>query len=176
MVEQYRRFKRFLPTVLRDLYFQAAPAVSPVLAANNYLAGLSGTRKCVLDDYREEVCRAQGHPASGDKAMSWLAAQLDETWKAVASHFDSNMEVQLCHAVKYPTLTISGLDKMDEPPSLVYLNRRGRQLLPPVDLTELLLEIDARTGFTREFIHVSESGARAQDVYVSLCATIMSEA
>jgi hypothetical protein len=33
-------------------------------------------------------------------------------------------------------------------------------------LTELLLEIDARTGFTREFTHVSESGAR--DLHVSL--------
>ncbi|CAH3859968.1 hypothetical protein AI2719V1_4677, partial (plasmid) [Enterobacter cloacae] len=56
------------------------------------------------------------------------------------------------------------------------LNSRVRQLLPPVDLTELLLEIDARTGFTREFTHVSESGARAQDLHISLCAVLMAEA
>ncbi|HBX8767908.1 Tn3 family transposase, partial [Klebsiella michiganensis] len=37
-------------------------------------------------------------------------------------------------------------------------------------------EIDARTGFTREFSHVSESGARAQDLQVSLCATLLAEA
>ena len=40
--------------------------------------------------------------------------------------------------------------------ALIRLSSRVRQLLPPVDLTELLLEIDARTGFTREFTHVSE--------------------
>lgn len=56
------------------------------------------------------------------------------------------------------------------------MNRRVRELIPPVDLTELLLEIDARTGFTREFSHVSESGARAQDLQVSLCATLLAEA
>lgn len=43
-------------------------------------------------------------------------------------------------------------------------------------MTELLLEIDARTGFTREFTHVSESGARAQDLHISLCAVLMAEA
>ncbi|MGX2008587.1 Tn3 family transposase, partial [Enterobacter asburiae] len=33
-----------------------------------------------------------------------------------------------------------------------------------------------RTGFTREFTHVSESGARAQDLHISLCAVLMAEA
>lgn len=56
------------------------------------------------------------------------------------------------------------------------LNNRIKQLLPPVDLTELLLEIDARTEFTHEFAHVSESGARAQDLHISLCAVLMAEA
>lgn len=59
---------------------------------------------------------------------------------------------------------------------MLRLNSRVRQLLPPVDLTELLLEIDARTGFTREFTHVSEVGVRAQDLHVSLCAVLMAEA
>ncbi len=49
-------------------------------------------------------------------------------------------------------------------------------MLPPVDLTELLLEIDARTGLTREFSHVSESGARAQDLHIILCAVMLAEA
>ncbi|WP_434478021.1 hypothetical protein [Escherichia coli] len=32
-------------------------------------------------------------------------------------------------------------------------------LLPPVDLTELLLEINAHTGFADEFFHASEASA-----------------
>ncbi len=58
-----------------------------------------------------------------------------------------------------PFLTISSLEKQEEPPSLLRLNNRIKQLLSPVDLTELLLEIDVRTGLTHEFAHVSASGA-----------------
>ncbi len=68
------------------------------------------------------------------------------------------------------------MEKLEQPPSLRRLNSWLRQLLLPVDLTELLLEIGARTGFTREFTHVSESGARAQDLCITLCAVLMAKA
>ncbi|HBQ4057457.1 Tn3 family transposase [Klebsiella pneumoniae] len=242
MVEQYGRVKRFLPALLRDLHFHAAPDGGHTLAAIHYLAELNGSKKRILDDapghiiigpwkrlvydaegriqragyslcllerlqdalrrrdiwlenserwgdprqkllqgkewmaQRVAVCRALGHPTDGRKAVEQLANQLDETWKAVSSRFHSNDAVGVCHEGKYPSLTISSLEKLDEPPSLTQLSSQVRQLLPPVDLTELLLEIDARTGFTREFIHVSESEARAKDLHVSLCAVLLAEA
>lgn len=49
-------------------------------------------------------------------------------------------------------------------------------LLPNVDLTELLLEIHAHTGFADEFTHVSESNARAEGLTVSVCAVLLAEA
>ncbi len=242
MVEQYGRVRRFLPALLRDLHFRAAPDGEHTLAAIHYLAELNGSKKRILDDAPEHiisgpwkrlvydadgriqragyslcllerlqdalrrrdiwlensdrwgdprqkllqgeewqaqrvpVCRALGHPTNGSKASEQLAAQLDETWKTVASRFDRNTAVDICNEGKHPSLTISSLDKLDEPPALIQLSSRVRQLLPPVDLTELLLEIDARTCFTREFSHVSESGARAQDLHISLCAVMLAEA
>lgn len=242
MVEQYGRVRRFLPALLRDLHFRAAPDGEHTLAAIHYLAELNGSKKRILDDAPEHiisgpwkrlvydadgriqragyslcllerlqdalrrrdiwlensdrwgdprqkllqgeewqaqrvpVCRALGHPTNGSKASEQLAAQLDETWKTVASRFDRNTAVDICNEGKHPSLTSSSLDKLDEPPALIQLSSRVRQLLPPVDLTELLLEIDARTGFTREFSHVSESGARAQDLHISLCAVMLAEA
>ncbi|HCL5672673.1 TPA: Tn3 family transposase, partial [Escherichia coli] len=242
MVEQYGRVRRFLPALLRDLHFRAAPDGEHTLAAIHYLAELNGSKKRILDDAPEHiisgpwkrlvydaegriqragyslcllerlqdalrrrdiwlensdrwgdprqkllqgeewqaqrvpVCRALGHPTNGSKASVQLAARLDETWKTVASRFDRNTAVDICNDGKHPSLTISSLDKLDEPPALIRLSSRVRQLLPPVDLTELLLEIDARTGFTREFSHVSESGARAQDLHISLCAVMLAEA
>ncbi|WP_374748852.1 Tn3 family transposase [Klebsiella variicola] len=240
MVEQYGRVKRFLPALLRDLHFHAAPDGEHTLAAIHYLGELNGSKKRILDDapghiitgpwkrlvydaegriqragyslcllerlqdalrrrdiwlenserwgdprqkllqgkewmaQRVPVCRALGHPTDGKKAVEQLANQLDETWKAVSERFHSNDAVGICHEGKYPSLTISSLEKLDEPPSLTQLSSQVRQLLPPVDLTEL--EIDARTGFTREFIHVSESEARAKDLHVTLCAVLLAEA
>ncbi|WP_215253019.1 hypothetical protein, partial [Escherichia coli] len=42
---------------------------------------------------------------------------------------------------------------LDEPDSLKRLSKMISDLLPPVDLTELLLEINAHTGFADEFFH-----------------------
>lgn len=235
MVEQYGRVKRFLPALLLDLHFCAAPDGEHTLAAVHYLTELNGSKKRILDDASEHIITgswkrlvydtdgriqcagyslcllerlqdelrrrdiwlensdrwgdprqkllqgrewqaqrvARGPPTDGRKAVQQLAAQLDETRKIVSRRFDCNDAMSICHDGKYPSLTVSSLEKLDEPPALTQLNSRVKQLLPPVDLTELLLKIDARTGFTREFTHVSESEARAKDLHVSLCACLI---
>lgn len=55
MVEQYGRVKRFLPAVLRNLHFRAAPAGEHVLAAIHYLTELNGSKKRLLDDASEHI-------------------------------------------------------------------------------------------------------------------------
>lgn len=40
----------------------------------------------------------------------------------------------------------------------------------------MLLEIHAQTGFAGEFTHVSQSNARTDDLTVSVCAVLLSEA
>jgi hypothetical protein len=45
-----------------------------------------------------------------------------------------------------------------------------------VGLPELLLEIEARTGFAAEFTHVSESRSRIADLPISLGAVLLTEA
>ena len=49
-------------------------------------------------------------------------------------------------------------------------------MLPKIDLTEVLLEIDTHTGFTSEFNHVSEANSRADDLNISICAVLIAEA
>lgn len=55
MVEQYGRVKRFLPAVLRDLHFQAAPAGEHTLSAIHYLTELNGSKKRILDNAPEHI-------------------------------------------------------------------------------------------------------------------------
>jgi hypothetical protein len=101
---------------------------------------------------------------------------LDITYKQVAANFDDNAAVKLDLSGKHPSLTITNFDKLEKLPSLTRLNRLVNELLPKVDLTELLLEIHARTGFADEFTHVSESNARADDLTISICAVLLAEA
>lgn len=49
-------------------------------------------------------------------------------------------------------------------------------LLPQVDLTEVILEIHARTGFLDAFTHANEGESRVQDLPTSLCAVLTASA
>ncbi|VVP31306.1 Tn3 family transposase [Pseudomonas fluorescens] len=242
MVEQYGRVRRFLPKLLHNIEFKAAPAGTATLEAFQYLVKFQASRKhrldnapqeivsnpwkrlvfdkegqvtkpgftlCVLDKLQDslrrrdiyvensdrwgdprakllqghewqanriQVCRSLGHPLNPKEAIDGLVHNLDATYRQVAANFDDNKAVELDLSGKRPTLTIRQFDKLDEPTSLIKLSQQVDALLPSVDLTELLLEIHAHTGFADVFTHVSESNARAEDLTISLCAVLLAEA
>jgi len=125
---------------------------------------------------RIQICRSLGHPVDATEAVSALKQELDTRYKQVAENFNKNDAVELDLSGKHTALTISNLDKLDEPSSFILLQKQVSELLPKVDLTELLLEIHTHTGFLDSFTHVSEAKARASDLAVSVCAVLVSEA
>ena len=50
------------------------------------------------------------------------------------------------------------------------------RMLPQVDLPELLLEVNAWTGFADAFTHVSETRSRIPDLPTSVCAALIADA
>src|SRR5207302_306457 len=107
---------------------------------------------------------------------SVLRQQLDETYRMVAANLPKNPLVRIERVEGKDELIVTGLDKIDEPPSLVVLRKQVQARLPRVDLPEILLEIAARTGFTTEFTHITEREARAADLATSICAILIAEA
>jgi hypothetical protein len=73
-------------------------------------------------------------------------------------------------------LVLSGLEKVEEPPSLLRLREAVKARLPRVDLPEILLEIAARTNFPAKFTHGSERESRVSALSTSLCAVLLAEA
>ena len=125
---------------------------------------------------RIQICRLLGHSLAPHDAIVAMTNRLDATYKKVAANFDNNNAIRIDHSGKHPTVTITNLDKLETPSTLTFLSEQISGLLPRVDLTELILEIHARTGFLDEFTHVSESTARADDLPISLCAVLLAEA
>ena len=131
------------------------------------------------DDWRVQkvqVCRSLSLPTSAEKVIANLSQQLDESYQKAISNFGQNESVRIDDSGKKPSLTITQLDKIDEPESLIKLREQVTELLPKIELTELLLEINAHTGFADEFFHVSEANARAENLLVSICAVLLAEA
>ncbi len=121
------------------------------------------------------LSRPEPQRITGTRAGS-LAHQLDAAYQRTAANFPTNAAVRIEPVKGRDTLTLTGLDKLDEPPSLLKLRDAVFARLPRVDLPEVLLEIHARTGFAHEFTHLSEGEARAADLPVSLCAVLLAEA
>ena len=102
------------------------------------------------------------------------AAGYGQSW--AADNLPSNEAVHIERAHGRYELVLSGLDKLDEPPSLIGLRTLVAQGLPRVELPEMLLEVQAWTGFASDFPHVNEHGARADDLPISVCAVLLAEA
>lgn len=103
-----------------------------------------------------------------------LSAELDSTWQAVAARLPDNPAIQLSESAEGKTeLSLGALDKLEEPNSLLQLRAAVADLMPRVDLPEILLEIAARTGFAEAFTHVSERNTRADNLVTSLCAVLL---
>jgi hypothetical protein len=125
---------------------------------------------------RPQVCRALSRSESPEPELQTLAHQLDTTYHRTTANFPTNAAVRVEQVNGRDTLTLTGLDKLEEPASLRMLRDQVLTRLPRVDLPEVLLELHARTGFAHEFTHISEGAARVADLPISLCAVLLAEA
>ena len=127
-------------------------------------------------DVRADVCRTLGRSEDSKAEIEALAKELDETYQRTAAGLPDNAAVRIETERSRDRLILTGLDKLDEPPSLTRLRERVVARLPRVDLPEILLEVHAWTGFASQFTHLSESGSRVEDLSTSICAALLGEA
>jgi Tn3 transposase DDE domain len=105
-----------------------------------------------------------------------LADNLDAAYRAVSNRLADNNAVRIETVDGHDRPVLTALDKLDEPPSLVTLRTAVDDLLPRVDLPDVLLEVAGWTGFLTDFTHVSDGAARAEDLDVGSCAVLVAEA
>jgi TnpA family transposase len=125
---------------------------------------------------RSQVCLSLGRQATAATELGSLRRQLDDAYRRTAGNLPANEAVRVETVAGRVALTLTPLDKLDEPSSLRALRQAVAGLLPRVDLPDVLLEIQARTNFAAEFTHVSEGAARVADLPTSVCAVLLAEA
>jgi TnpA family transposase len=125
---------------------------------------------------RKRICRSLKLPLNAEEAVQRLCAQLDAAYRRTLDNLPDNEAVSIDEDNRERPLTLSNLDKIDEPESLVALRERVAELLPRVDLPEILLEVHLRTGFADAFTHISEGRSRVDDLPISVRAVLLAEA
>ena len=126
---------------------------------------------------RPAVCRSHGVSASGPEEPARMAGRPDAAYRATAARLPGNASVRIETAADgTAALSLSALDRLDEPASLMALRAAAAARMPRVDLPEILLEMHARTGSAAGVTHASKRGARAGDLASSFCAVLLAEA
>ncbi|EQC1412857.1 Tn3 family transposase, partial [Providencia rettgeri] len=125
---------------------------------------------------RPIICRSLGLSSTPGATLSAITTELESTYRDVLDRLPENPAVRFVENGDKTELILSPLDAIEETPSLVALRQKVADMLPRVDLPELILEIDARTHFTGAFTHSSEQSSRVSDLNISICALLMAEA
>ena len=128
-----------------------------------------------------EVLTGLGLTEPVDEHLAELAAALDTAWQTLAHRLeaagpDASVRIVPAGAEGRVRLSVERLEAIGEPASLTELRALVAGMLPPIDLPELLLEVQAWTGFLDEYVHVGELGTRMEDLPVSVAALLVAEA
>jgi TnpA family transposase len=121
------------------------------------------------------VCRSLSRSLDGAAEIKHLAADLDATFKYVASRADQNSELRFEMAQGKRRIVVSKLDRMTEPDSLIQLRNTVHRLVPKAGIPDILLEVMRRTDFAGAFTHLSERPAKTDHFEASLCAVLVAQ-
>lgn len=152
----------------RDLYQVGSPRYGDPRA--QLLQGVA------WDAVKPHVLRTLRWSDDPTEALAPLEAALDSAYRQTADNWTSNPAVRLESGVLRPRVVLTPLDRLEESASLRALRSHVADRLPQPTLPELLLEVQQWTGFAETFTHVSEGGDRIQDLVLSACAVLLTQA
>ncbi len=90
---------------------------------------------------RPQVCRALGRSESPEPELRALAQQLDDAYQRTAANFSTNAAARVEQVDGRETLTLTGLEKLEDPPSLRTL--RDQVLARPPRVADLPISLCA---------------------------------
>jgi TnpA family transposase len=125
---------------------------------------------------RPKMCRMLSLPIMAEPFLALLREELEQAYRRTAGRLDANPFLRVEAEGERETVVLTPLDAVEEPASLKALRAKVDALLPRIDLPDVLLEVDAWTGFTEEFTHISEGRARVDNLATSISAVLLAEA
>jgi hypothetical protein len=102
-------------------------------------------------ELRAEVCRQIAAPPDGTVRLKEREIELEELLQKVDNLRSFGDKVRIDNG----KLVLSPLEAEERPASAVALEERIDQMLPYVELTNLLIEVDCWTKFSQHFVHPS---------------------
>jgi len=134
----------------------------------------------LLDDstwieQREVLITQLDLPSSGTLAVQKLSEDLSLSFIETQSNWDASNMARLEEINGEVKVVVSNLKKGNEQPNEKEFKSRVRQLMPSIDLSDLLLEVNQRVGLTQSFKHLNEKESRMKQLDISILAVLLAE-
>ncbi|HBI2046975.1 TPA: Tn3 family transposase [Enterococcus faecalis] len=128
-------------------------------------------------DQRSVLIQQLNLPLTGAHAVQQLTHDLTLSYKTALTNWrKSSMARVEVNGNGEKKLVVSKLRKKALVGELKKTKNRAKQLMPQGDLTDILLEVNQRTGLTQAFVHTNERESRMKELDISLLAVLVSEA
>ncbi|WP_164903626.1 Tn3 family transposase [Nonomuraea polychroma] len=118
---------------------------------------------------RDTVLTALGLLADPAEHLAALADLLDDAFKQVGASLASNDAARISGG----KLSLARMEAAPHPEGFAAVHDAVAAMLPRIDYPELILEVNARTGFLDAMPHISGSLARRDDLDLSLAALLV---
>ncbi|MGR5965401.1 Tn3 family transposase [Bacillus cereus] len=125
---------------------------------------------------RPSILRSLDWSIDSYESLTPLKEELDKTYHQVIENWENNPAVQIDTFAGKERIVLTPLDKQPEPESLQKLKQQIHTMLPNIDIPQLLLEVNRWTGFMDGFRHISEAKSRINELPISICALLISQA
>lgn len=120
---------------------------------------------------RPEVCRQLQAPPDPGERLDQRVRQLEQLLGEVDDVLRQGDKVRM----EDGKLVVTRHEAEDKPPSLERLEHLVGERLPPVDLSDLLIEVDSWTGFSRHLEHAGGAEPRSDDLLRNLYACVIAQ-
>ena len=172
--------KTYVLCVAQQLYLalKARAVYAPLsLRHRNPRAGLLEGE--VWEAKRVELARNLNMPLQAKPELERLEAALDSQYLQTLATLSTNtvLKMEKTSSGLQPILT--PLEALETSPSLRRLRTEVTRRMPKIDLSELVLEVNAYTGFAKEFIVLNDSKnapTEDPDLELSVCAVLVAQA
>lgn len=125
---------------------------------------------------RPSILRSLDWSLDSQEALSPLKEELEQAYLQTIENWDDNQAVEIDTFAGKERIVLTPLQKLQEPESLRILRKRIHGIFPNTDLPQLLLEVNRWTGFMSSFRHISEAKSRINELPISVCALLISQA
>lgn len=133
---------------------------------------------CLIDEkdwvHQKDILLEQlDLPSTAEELSIRLKDDLDLSYKEALSRWPTSKMARIENEER---LVVSRLKKSYERKEDKAFRRRILQLLPKIDLSDLLLEVNQQLMLTKSFNHLSDKETKMKDLDISLLAVLLSEA